>query len=338
MIEEKLIASTKLSIVLTGRNDNYGGNFSMRLQNCINALHSQLKQNNISSEIIFVNYNPLTFPPIEAFIYWPKSDDLIKITIITVSHEHHVSLVESSSKKYLPILEFLAKNVGIRQASGEFILCMNADIIIPEGFFALLTNPNPNYYYRADRHDFDMQIAQNVGMKHAVIRVLSKGFTYTCSPKKIDKKTRFKMDAWKLLDFLSYHFFTFLGPYFRVPWNTYFTPKAEMHFHCNASGDFFIMHRDIWHLIRGYNESVSDALHVDSLLVIQSAVCGLKEFILPLPIYHQDHERRYNPNVQFTNYNWFQKEAQQMLKSRKLTIHNSANWGMANFTLSKTVL
>jgi hypothetical protein len=52
MIEEKLIASTKLSIVLTGRNDNYGGNFSMRLQNCINALHSQLKQNTLADSSI----------------------------------------------------------------------------------------------------------------------------------------------------------------------------------------------------------------------------------------------------------------------------------------------
>lgn len=333
------IIRPKISVVLAGRNDNYGGNFSSRLQNCIAALYSQLKQNNISSEILFINYNPLPCPPIETFIDWPKSDDLIRIIVITVTAEQHKSLVEFGGKKDLPILEFPAKNVGIRQATGEFILCMNADIIIPEGFFELLTNPNPNYYYRADRHDFDMKIAQEVAMEHAVLRVLSKGFTYTCSsPRKIDKKTRFKMSAWKLLDFLSYHFFTFLGPYFRVPWNTYFTPKAEMHFHCNASGDFFMMHRDIWHLIRGYNESVSDALHVDSLLVIQSAVSGLKEHILPIPIYHQDHERRYDPNVQFTNYNWFQKEAQQMLKSGKIIIHNSAIWGMANFTLSKTAL
>ena len=54
----------KISIVITGRNDNYGGDFSARLQRCVSYNHQELTSHKIDSELIFVNYNPLTLPPI----------------------------------------------------------------------------------------------------------------------------------------------------------------------------------------------------------------------------------------------------------------------------------
>ena len=53
----------------------------------------------------------------------------------------------------MPVLEFLAKNIGIRRAYGEYILSTNPDIIISEELVAWLAELDANTYYRTNRHD-----------------------------------------------------------------------------------------------------------------------------------------------------------------------------------------
>jgi hypothetical protein len=65
-----------LSIVLAGRNDNYGGNFAERLQACVNVLNRELSVLDIRTEVIFVNYNPLPEPAVRDFIHWPADNGL----------------------------------------------------------------------------------------------------------------------------------------------------------------------------------------------------------------------------------------------------------------------
>ena len=46
----------KISIVITGRNDNYGGDFNARLQRCVSYNHQELTSHKIDSELIFVKW------------------------------------------------------------------------------------------------------------------------------------------------------------------------------------------------------------------------------------------------------------------------------------------
>ena len=114
--------SKRLSIVITGRNDNYGGDFNRRLQNTIHWLFHWLNHYKISSEIVFVNYNPLKDEaPIDEMITIPAATDLVNVREVTVTAEAHEKILAKYATvcKPVPVMEFIAKNIGIRRAKGE---------------------------------------------------------------------------------------------------------------------------------------------------------------------------------------------------------------------------
>ena len=69
---------------------------------------------------------------------------------------------------------------------------------------------------------------------------------------------------------------------------THYKTAPELHF--NGSGDFILMHRDAWESIHGHPE-VPYSLTVDGQTVYLADKAGLKQVILPEPMYHQDHSR-----------------------------------------------
>ena len=77
-----------------------------------------------------------------------------------------------------------------------------------------------------------------------------------------------------------------------------FYNSAEYKLHCNVSGDFMLMHRDAWQLVRAHHENRPIALHVDALMVVQAATMGLKEVVFDSPIFHQEHERRFDAKAE----------------------------------------
>lgn len=131
-----------LSIVLSGRNDTYGGDFVGRLNRSLESLLP------LNCEIILVEWNPpLNRPPLAEVI--PHKG----IRIITVSHNIHMSLPGAD---LFPMFEYRAKNVGIRRADGDWILCLNSDIILSEAMRQRLQQPFDDLcFYRAERHDME---------------------------------------------------------------------------------------------------------------------------------------------------------------------------------------
>ncbi len=335
---------TLISFVIVGRNDNYGGDFRSRLQCCISSLFNQLNENKIRSEIIFVNYNPLLDSDIIDFIKWPGSNEYIKIKILTIPNELHKQFILTHNVKDDAVLEFPAKNAGIRRASGAYILSMNADIIIDDSVIQEFKHLQIECYYRTNRFDFRLP-AEKLDTdkfisyaKSHIFKVYIKG-----GAKKINSKAYFKFQFYRALvnqkmEIIVYDFirkFNFL-------WKIKLHPKAEYTYHCSASGDFTLMHSNNWHALRGYKENSYLALHVDALMVVQAAILGLKEKVFASPIYHQEHPRRHevdNKNNDFRNgYLLFQKEAQQMILDKKPFIYNDKNWGFADCNLKEIVL
>jgi len=324
------ISEPYLSLVLTGRNDNYGGDFRSRLQRCITNTFEQLVQHEISSELIFVNYNPVEEnAPIQNFIDWPLSTNNVRIRIITISNEIHKKLVADGSRKNVPVLEYLGKNAGIKRAKGQFILSMNPDIILPSELVSLLKKLRKDTYYRTDRIDFEGEL----NAEHQLLRIFLKGHDYPLFSLKEVGRLRLKNafeNAWELFTpKISWILNRFSNPVFY--------DNISNRYHCNVSGDFMLMHRNHWHTLNGHNEQAFMALHVDSLMVIQAAFLPLKEKVLHSPIFHQEHTRRYDANLDNPEFKqaWdvYRTESAEMEQSAKAKIYNDADWGLSKFDL-----
>jgi hypothetical protein len=321
-----------LSVVMVGRNDNYGGDFRERAQHCINGLVSLLRSVELPSEVIFVNYNPLPEPSIADFLDWPSSQGQTSVKVLTVPGSVHRSVVGKGVCRDVPVLEYVAKNAGIRRARGRFILCMNPDITLPPSFAHLIPRLRKDCFYRADRINYEH--LEN-GEPRSFTSMMLKGHTVP-----IAGTGRFNIAAlravnetkcrWKRLSPRIEGLLNFLK------WNVYYHTD-EFRLHCNASGDFMLMHRDAWHRLRGYREQAEISLHVDSLMVIQAAALGLGQHILSAPILHKEHGRRYDGSVENPEnvraYDFLLKEAQEMLDSQQPACYNDGDWGLSNFDL-----
>ncbi len=339
-----------VSFVIAGRNDDYGGDFNDRLSNSVNQLSFWAEKFQLPAEYVVVNYNPIAEKPsLEKAIRWPQNRKSLAIRIITVSNETHRQNENPQSRKLLPFYEYLAKNAGIRRAKGEFICAANPDVIFHPGIIEWMKKKQlqKNSYYRTDRCDFKKPETPPPAnpadyidwLKPGIYRTFLKGnhydeqlpFGLTIPALRVYNSGLLKLE-------LLFSKYPKLGNAFR--WEINFH-NAEYRFHCNVSGDFMMMHRDKWLEMQSYPENTYIALHTDALFVVAAGVSGLTEKTLRWPLFHQDHERRYDAQkdefspVLRQAYLFFQEEAQQMITEKKTRIYNPANWGLADFDLEE---
>jgi len=339
-----------VSFVIAGRNDDYGGDFNDRLSNSITQLSYLAEKYGLPSEYVVVNYNPLSGkPPLAEAIRWPKNRKHLRIRIITVTNEIHQRNENPQVRKPLPFYEYIAKNAGIRRAKGEYICAANPDILFHPGIIEWLSRKplRNNCYYRTDRLDFRKPPTPPPSdaskyiewLKPGIYRTFLKGNHY-------DEQLPFGLTLpvlriynWGLLKLeLLFSRYPKLGN--AVRWEINFH-NAEYRYHCNVSGDFMMMHQGDWFNLHGYPENTYIALHTDALFVVNAGVSGLKEKVLRWPIYHQEHERRYDAQkdefspVLRQAYLFFQKEAQGMIAEKKHRIYNPENWGLADDSLDE---
>lgn len=340
-------ATPHISIVAVGRNDNYGGDFSARLQSFVKWTVHHLGQLPFRSELIFVNYNPTDDIPIERFIEWPNSNDRVSIRIITVPSETHRTIVSQSGVKDVPVQEYIAKNIGIRRANGNFVLAMNPDILISKEVFSGFSKLNPGAYYRANRldHNGPYEMDETAELKKQldphVIAAWFKGRNYkveSITPVRYARLMR-KAALSNLWRRMTVHFRPLLD-FLSIP---VYYDNIEYRYHCNASGDFLLMHRNAWEALKGYDEKAYISLHVDSLMVLQAAFSGLKEVTFFHPIYHRDHERRFDAVAKDSDdqrqaYGRFRRDIETMTAAGKPIIYNGSDWGLAEVRLPETVL
>jgi hypothetical protein len=146
-----------ISIVLTGRNDGYGGDFLGRLFRTLRFNHQQLAQRGIAHEIVFVEWAPPRDRPRLfdlVFAAVPELDRRVCAWYeVDARYQDELSLNPS-----LAYLEFIAKNVGVRRARGRFVLTTNCDVFLGRTILDLLERGalKPGIVYRAARHDLDL--------------------------------------------------------------------------------------------------------------------------------------------------------------------------------------
>jgi hypothetical protein len=142
-----------VTIVVTGRNDDSGGDFNNRLIRSLRFNHERLTEAGVSHEFAFVEWSPR---PAKPFLATLLADEFAASTLRLVSYvvdpAYHEALTLNPRVHFH---QFLAKNVAIRRASGAFVLTTNADIYLGRGIVDCLATGSVSrgVLYSAPRHD-----------------------------------------------------------------------------------------------------------------------------------------------------------------------------------------
>lgn len=139
-----------LSVVIGGRNDGYGGDFVGRVNTSVRVTTELARRHSLDLEVVLVEWNPpADRPGFRKLIDRPAG---VKVRFLVVDEE---TAARCPGADQMPMLEYVAKNVGIRRALGEWILATNADDFLSPRTVAWLAGNglDPRCYYRVARTD-----------------------------------------------------------------------------------------------------------------------------------------------------------------------------------------
>ncbi|MFT5779508.1 MAG: hypothetical protein ACI837_002467 [Crocinitomicaceae bacterium] len=265
-----------LSFVATSRNDDHGGDMRKRMNIFVNGLIHQCNKFKLPCELVMVDWNsPDENELLDKVLPKVTKDDYLSIRYIVVPREIH-NKYEYSER--LGLYQMIAKNVGIRRAHGEFVVCTNVDLLFSNEMFELFAKRElkQGSFYRANRCDIPNSIKEDATEEEQLI------FCKNNIEKRLGKHSRypllnnterkiFRQQIWRpFYPLLSLTKRLLLGK-----------TRASIHrLDFDACGDFTMMSKDDWIKIEGYAELELYSLHIDSMGVFEAAARGLKQEIM----------------------------------------------------------
>jgi hypothetical protein len=341
-----------LTVVVAARNDNYGGDFLTRMQLFVSTLAGLCDRHHLDAELVVVEWNPPPDrPPLRDAIEWPRNG--LKVRIVTVPGDYHHRLPNSEK---MPLFEWIGKNVGVRRASGEFVLVTNPDIIFSRELIAHLAQRNLPFdcYEKVDRYDVGKRVPQDLPVDK-MLRFCRRNVVQICLAKEvIDPRFRARARAFfsrlrsvttRMVAFALHPDRPKLVRWVRRTakgWRAtedagrglviYEAPQSSPPvLHLAAPGDFLLMGRQQWHELRGFPELTTHS-QVDLYMVLLAWAAGLKQLVLPYRIYHQEHDRSEHGLRPMTVLERI-PEFREMRETRRVVITNGDNWGLGDVTL-----
>lgn len=310
-----------ISFVVAARNDNYGGNFLHRMQVFVNVLLALWDKYSLDTELTIVEWNP---PEdrlrLKDALAWPNCLKPGVVRIIEVPGEIHRQLPNSDK---MPMFEYIAKNVGIRRAKGEYVLSTNPDLLYSEELVKFLASKrlSRDCFYRIDRYD----VAELIPLDLSVEEQLKFCDRHALRVATINGTVPIK----KLPYNLGHIVRSFLSSARRLLLCLENPHSSPQQLYTNASGDFFLMARQCWHEVTGYPELKSHSF-IDGYACFLATALGLRQIVLkrPLRIYHQEHDRSEHTKRPLTDYQQYLEHGKRMLESRRPEILNSEDWGL----------
>ena len=333
-----------LSIIATSRNDNHGGDMTKRMRIFINGLIHQCNKFNIDAELIMVEWNPPKDRQLlKDELPKPKDGDKLSLRYIVVPETIHKTYHNSRS---IPLFQMTAKNVGIRRAEGEFVLCTNIDLLFSDKLFEWLANTKLEHgkYYRTPRADVPSNIDEGMSVENQL---------FWCE-KNIMTVWGYNGAHLNLVGFPNW--------IFRSRWLTRFLNLVagpikkwinpldyEMSkIDYNACGDFTLMSKEDWFKIEGYIELDLYSIHIDSMALNACIAAGILQEILPYHActYHIDHADGWASMtpIQVLNFlakrpgiDWsvMRKAGEFIIINKTNYNFNPVNWGFADETFEE---
>lgn len=338
-----------LSIVATSRNDNHGGDLIKRTSAFLTSVFFQAARTKLKVEVILVEWNPPKNKPLlNEFLPKPLNYDYVTLRYIVVPNELHDNYRNSHQ---IPLYQMIAKNVGLRRAKGEFVLCTNIDIIFSSEIFDELARKRleKGFFYRANRCDVPTHVIEIHSQEERLIYAQSnilKRIGKTQGHEAIFLFPFFKSFIYKFkrVSFLLNKVLLFL-------WKR--SNKNEFPFFIidfDACGDFTLMSYEDWLDIEGYNELDMYSIHIDSMALWAACAKGKRQSIFSPEkcVYHVDHEDgweskdvlktiRFLENKPCLDYSIVHKGGLQIVKQKTTWKINNENWGLISHSLKEFV-
>lgn len=325
------MSEPKVSLVVTGRNDNYGGDFTTRFQCFLDNVLGLSTQVGLPLELIVVEWNPpQDRPRFEEAMDWGALDDPASVRVMEVPPEIHAKH-ENADK--IGLFEYKAKNVGIRRATADDVLITNADIVFNRELFRFLrdTPLRNDAFYRIDRRDVQpllepgMTPTEQIDIcKENIVSIHSRYGQIAVEPSDDSNKAVFR------------NYLRKLDP--REAWR-WFKTKFVYQIHTGAPGDFTLMSKEAWDRIKGYPELPTQR-HIDTYTCVKAMASGLEQIHLedPMRIYHQLHGTAEMAGRPQTDYEEFWQATEEMLDRGYPEIVNDGGWGLADLNLPEEAI
>ena len=242
----------KISAIIISRNDNYGGHLNERATYAINSAI------NTYDEVIYVDWNSPTHS-----LLWDIKDNLqlkgnLKHFVIT---PEIASYLTNNNPDVQKCCEVLARNIGIRRATGDYIVSTNIDIIHPkrEDIESIINDSDNNTMITLSRREVTWDIIKEFHGGEMKFQEWDKlrDYIYINSEERIYEEKTVTGDDYSLI---------------------------------NCCGDFQIAPKHIWDEIKGFEEELIYPLFADTN-VQKKAVkhgFGLKAIYNP-PMFHINH-------------------------------------------------
>jgi hypothetical protein len=241
-----------ISAIVIARNDNYGGNLAERSTYCLNTAI------NTYDEVIYIDWNSEN----HSLLYDIKDNLQFKGNLkhIVISPKI-ASILTNNDPNAQKCCEVLARNIGIKRATGDWVLSSNIDIIHPsrEDLEKTLNELDPNTFYTISR-------------RHVTLDIIKEFHGGECDYK-----------SWESL---RNHLNETIGE--RI--YTEKIVKGDDYSMINCCGDYQIAKRHIWETIKGFEEELIYCLYTDTNVQKKAAIhgFGLKAIYNP-PLFHVDH-------------------------------------------------
>jgi hypothetical protein len=143
-----------VSIVFTGRNDGYGGDFVRRFLATLQFNSRELCARGIAHEFVLVEWAPVPGAPLLADLVDARCPSSLTAAFrtVVVDAAYHEAVTLNPQLKYQ---EYLAKNVGVRRSRGEYVLTTNCDVFLGHRILERLARRDleSTVVYRAPRWD-----------------------------------------------------------------------------------------------------------------------------------------------------------------------------------------
>ncbi len=251
----------KTTAIIVSRNDNYGGHLSTRASYCLCSMIETF------DEVIYVDWNSPERSLIEE----------IRANIPATSRFKHIIVTPMEAQSFLAphtdaqeCCEVLGRNIAIRRATGDIIVSTNIDIIAPsrETLQQFLKSKafNPRRFVTIARCDVPRDVITNYqfdqvpSLQH---HLASQHHVYP-QRHKYHWTLRMRLD--------------------RIHGRVAFNSIIE------CCGDFQIAHRDLWHDIRGFEESMFRRMGTDTFVQKKARQLGYQlRADLTLPVFHIEH-------------------------------------------------
>jgi hypothetical protein len=255
----------KVTAVCCGRNDNYGGHL---IESGFYSINSMLKT---FDEVIYVDWN--TDENKKVLTDEIDLENREKLKVIEVRPQLVKKLF--GDKKMQPMCEVMARNIGIRRATGDIIVSTNTDIIVPTRRYLdlLIEDLKENTMFTLARQNIELEhIEKQFGKNYDINEMLPNIFgifpinNYITSPFLIMDK-----------NIISKH-----------PDDTHPSLSSLI----RGCGDFQMAYKSTWHKIKGFEETLKKRFYTDTHVQYKVIMSGgiVKTTNFP-PVYHINHDR-----------------------------------------------